>query len=136
MKLVWRIGQAHGFALDRAQVVDFLGVLGVGLAGQYVEQIGRRLLGGLLGGVLGSLGRAAGSVATGAAMSFATTWAIGQVARRYYAADRTLDAQTLREAFADLLARGQALRTELLPQIEARARTLDPSRILQLVQSR
>ena len=51
------------------------------------------------GGLLGGLGRAS----TGAAFSFATTYALGQVARRYYAGGRTIDAAGLQQAFAGLL---------------------------------
>ena len=50
MKMVYRIGKAHGFELDRGHIKDLLATLGVGLTSQYVEQFGRKLLGGLLGG--------------------------------------------------------------------------------------
>lgn len=45
MKLVYRIGQAHGYALDSGHVKDFLATVGVGLTSQYLEQAGRKLLG-------------------------------------------------------------------------------------------
>ena len=80
VRLVYRIGKAHGFELDRGHIKDFLATTGVGMTGQYVEQFGRKLIGGLLGKVLGGAGRAIGSQATGSAFSFATTWAIGKVA--------------------------------------------------------
>ena len=85
MKMVYRVGKTYGYELDRGHIKDLLATLGVGLTGQYVEQIGRKLIGGLLktvgGGLLGGLG----SVATGAGFSFATTYALGQVAKQYYA---------------------------------------------------
>ncbi len=95
MKMVYRIGKAHGFELDRGHVKDFLATVGVGLTSQYLEQFGRRLVGGLLGRIAGGLGRAVGSAATGAGFSYASTWALGQVAKRYYGGGRTLTAQTL-----------------------------------------
>ena len=49
MKLVYRIGQAHGYQLDTGHIKDFLATVGVGLTSQYLEQAGRKLLGGLLG---------------------------------------------------------------------------------------
>jgi tellurite resistance protein len=49
MKLVYRIGQAHGYQLDSGHIKDFLATVGVGLTSQYLEQAGRKLLGGLLG---------------------------------------------------------------------------------------
>lgn len=125
MKLVYRIGQAYGFELDRGHITDFLATLGVGLAGQYLEQYGRKLLGGLLGAVLGGLGRAAGNQAASSGMSFATTWAIGQVARQYYAGGRTLDAAKLKAAFAPLLAQAQELSTRYAGEIRQRAQTID-----------
>jgi tellurite resistance protein len=55
MKLVYRIGKSYGFELDRGHIKDFLATLGVGLTSQYLEQAGRKLLGGLLGKIGGGL---------------------------------------------------------------------------------
>jgi tellurite resistance protein len=49
MRLVYRIGAAHGYELDSGHIRDFLATVGVGLTSQYLEQAGRKLLGGLLG---------------------------------------------------------------------------------------
>ena len=133
MKLVYGIGQAHGYRLDRGAVKDLLVTMGAGVTGQYVEDIGRRLIGGLLGGkLLGGLARGA----TGAAFSFATTWAIGQVARRYYAGGRTMDAATLKATFASLVDEARQLQARYAPQIEAQAKSVDTSRLLELVRGR
>jgi uncharacterized protein (DUF697 family)/tellurite resistance protein len=133
MKLVYRIGKAYGVDSDKGQIKDLLATLGVGLTGQYVEQIGRRLVGGLLGRVAGGMGGAVGRGATGALFSFATTYAIGEVARRYYAGGRVMSADLLRRTFTELLAQGKDLQTQYLPQIQQQARTVDPARILQMV---
>ncbi len=135
MKLVYRIGQAYGAETDAAQVRELVATLGVGMTGQYLEQIGRRLLGGAFGAVAGGLAGALARGAAGSAMSFATTYAIGEVARRYYAGGRNMSADLLRQAFAELLAQGKSLQARYVPQIEQQARSLDPSRILQLVRS-
>nr|WP_269140178.1 DUF533 domain-containing protein [Pseudothauera nasutitermitis] len=124
-RLVYRIGKAHGFELDRGHITDFLATIGVGLTSQYVEQFGRKLVGGLLGKVLGKAGRAIGSAATGSAFSFASTWALGQVARRYYGGGRKLDSASLKQMFAGLVDEARDLQTRYRPQIEERARTLD-----------
>ena len=108
MKMVYRIGKAHGFELDRGHIKDLLATLGVGLTSQYVEQIGRKLLGGLLGKIGGGLLGGLGSATTGAAFSFATTYALGQVAKRYYAGGRTIDAAGLQQAFTADAGRGEA----------------------------
>ncbi len=76
---------------------------GVGLTSQYLEQFGRKLLGGLLGKAAGKAFGKVGSAATGMAFSFATTYALGQVARRYYAGGRTMSTALLRETFEGLL---------------------------------
>jgi uncharacterized protein (DUF697 family)/tellurite resistance protein len=130
MKLVYRIGQSYGYELDQGHVRDFLATAGVGLTSQYLEQAARRLVGGLLrsvgGRALGGLGRQA----TSSAMAFATTWALGQVARRYYAGGRTMDTATLKEAFAGLLSQAQSMQAQYLPQMQERARTLDVQQML------
>ena len=123
-RLVYRVGKTYGYELDRGHVTDFLATVGVGLTSQYVEQFGRKLVGGLLGKVLGKAGRAIGGAATGSAFSFASTWALGQVARRYYAGGRKLDANALKSTFGNLLGEAKALQAEYMPQIQQRAQIL------------
>lgn len=135
MKMVYRIGKAHGFELDRGHVKDFLATVGVGLTSQYVEQFGRKLVGGLLGKLAGGFGRAIGSAATGAGFSFASTYALGQVARRYYAGGRQLSGDMLKEAFASMLGEAKSMQSRYAPQIEQRARTLDVGEVLKSVRA-
>jgi uncharacterized protein (DUF697 family)/tellurite resistance protein len=111
MKMVYRIGRAHGYELDRGHVKDFLATAGVGLTGQYLEEVGRKLVGGLLG-------------------------ALGQVAKRYYASGRTMSSAVLKDAFASLLAQAKGLQGGYRAQIEAQARTLDLGKIAELVRAR
>jgi uncharacterized protein (DUF697 family)/tellurite resistance protein len=133
MKMVYGIGRAYGYELDRGHIRDFLGTLGVGLTSQYVEEIGRKLVGGLLrkvgGRMLGGLGRGA----TGAAFSFATTYALGHVARQYYASGRTLDMEKLKAAFASLAGEARTLQARYAGEIEAKARTIDVAQLASLV---
>ena len=110
MRMVYRIGKAHGFELDSGHIKDLLATLGVGLTSQYLEQFGRKLVGGLLGKIGGGLLGGLGSATTGAAFSFATTYALGEVAKRYYAGGRTIDAAGLQQAFADMLASAKTCR--------------------------
>lgn len=133
MKLVHRIAGAYGYETDRTQIRDLLATLGIGLTGQYLEQIGRRLVGGLFGKVGGGLLGSLASGATGAAFSFASTYAIGAVARRYYAGGRVMSAELLRTSFGEMLAQGKALQQRYLPQIEQQARTLNPAKLVQMV---
>ena len=135
MKMVYAIGKAHGYELDRGHIKDFLGTLGVGLTSQYVEEVGRKLIGGLLkmagGRMLGGLGRQA----TGSAFSFASTYALGHVAKQYYASGRTLDMEKLKGTFAGLLGEAKNLQTRYAGEIEQKARTIDVGQLAALVRS-
>jgi uncharacterized protein (DUF697 family)/tellurite resistance protein len=132
-RLVYNVGKAYGYELDQGHVKEFAATLGVGLTGQYLEQIGRRLLGGVLGGVLGGMGRSIGRQAASSGMAFATTWALGQVAKQYYAGGRTLDADKLKAAFQPLLSQGKDMIATYAPQIEERARSIDLKKLPQLI---
>jgi uncharacterized protein (DUF697 family)/uncharacterized tellurite resistance protein B-like protein len=133
MRLVYNVGKAHGYELDSGHVKDFLATAGVGLTSQYLEQAGRKLLGGLLGsvggGLLGGLGRQAAS----SGMSFATTYALGHVAKRYYAGGRKLSPDMLKGAYESVMQQARSLQGEYLPAIQEKARTLDAGKVLQLI---
>ena len=133
MQLVYRIGKVHGYDLDSGHVKDFLATAGVGLTSQYLEQAGRKLLGGLLGSIGGSLGRGVGKQAVSSGMSFATTYALGHVAKRYYAGGRELSTQMLKDAFQRVLQEGRSLQGEYLPAIREKARGLDATKVLSMV---
>ena len=133
MKLVYRIGKAHGYELDSGHVKDFLATVGVGLTSQYLEQAGRKLLGGLLGKMGGGLLRGLGNQAVSSGMSFASTYALGHVAKRYYAGGRTLSTQMLKDSFSNVVQEGKGLQTQYLPAIQEKARTLDAGKVLALV---
>lgn len=109
MKMVYGIGKAHGYELDREHIKDFAATLGVGMTGQYVEQMGRKLIGGLLGKVGGGLLGNLGGAATGAAFSFATTYALGKVAQQYYGNGRSIDAALLKQVFAQMFSQGKQM---------------------------
>ena len=130
MKMVYRVGQAHGYDLDRGHIKDFLATAGVGLTSQYVEQIGAKLVGSLLGKIGGGLLGGVGRQATSSAFSFGTTWALGHVAKRYYASDRTLTAAALQETFSSLLGEARTLQQRYTGEITSRASTIDVKQIL------
>jgi uncharacterized protein (DUF697 family) len=133
MKLVYRIGKAHGYELDRGHVKDFLATAGVGLTSQFLEEAGRKLLGGLLGRIGGGLVGGVGKQAISSGMSFASTYALGHVARRYYAGGRELTAQMLKDTYARVVEEGRGLQAQYLPAIQAKARTLDAGSVLDMV---
>jgi uncharacterized protein (DUF697 family)/tellurite resistance protein len=133
MKMVYAVGKAYGFELDRDSIKELLATLGVGLTSQFLEQFGRKLIGGVLGRLGGGLLGGAGSVTTGAAFSFASTYALGQVAKRYYAGGRKIDAATLQQAFTEMLGQAKQLQTKYTGQIAEQARTLDLNKLLAAV---
>lgn len=133
VKMVYRIGKAHGVELDQGHIREFLATVGVGLTSQYLEQFGRKLLGGLLGKMAGKSAGKIGGTATGMAFSFASTYALGQVAKRYYAGGRQMSTQLLQESFQGLLGPAKQMQTQYLPQIQQRAQSLDATQIMNLV---
>ena len=124
MKMVYQIGKAYGITLDRGHIKDFCVAAGVGLTSQILEGYATKMAKGLLGRFLGGVGRAASGVVTGAAFSFATTYALGHVADRYYAGGRTLNAAQLRAAFDGMMGEARSLQATYAPQIEACSRNL------------
>jgi uncharacterized protein (DUF697 family)/tellurite resistance protein len=133
VRMVYNIGKAHGIELDQGHIKEFIAAVGVGLTSQYVEQFGRKLLGGLLGKVAGRTIGGLGSAATGMAFSFATTYALGQVARRYYAGGRVMSTAVLQETFQQLLAPAKQMQAQYLPQMQDLSRTLDMGKVLGMV---
>ena len=133
MRLVYRIGQQFGYSLDRGHIGELLATVGLGMTSQVVEGYATRLMRGLLGRVAGGLGRGLAGTMTGSAMSFASTWAIGQLARRYYAGGRTLSALQLQELFQSLLGQARGLQQNYLPQMQERSRNLNLAEVASLV---
>ncbi len=132
-RMVYQIGKRYGFELDRGHIRDFLATVGIGLTSQVFEGFTRRLVGGLTrrlaGGLLGGLaGEAAGS-----AFAFATTYALGQVARRYYASGRTLSTDQLKQVFASMLDEARSMQGRYSGDIAQKARQVNVSELLPLV---
>lgn len=133
IKMVYRVGKAHGVSLDQGHIKEFIAAAGVGLASQYLEQFGRKLLGGLIGKAAGGLlGGLAGN-ATGMAFSFASTYALGHLAKRYYAGGRVMSTDLLRQTYQGLLGPAKNLQQQWTPQIRARAATLDAAEVMRMV---
>lgn len=133
IKMVYGIGKTHGVELDQGHIKEFIAAAGVGLTSQYVEQFGRKLLGGLLGKMAGKSFGKIGSAATGMAFSFATTYALGQLAKRYYAGGRVMSTSLLRDTFQNLLVPAKQMQTQYLPQIRQQAETIDMGRVMAMV---
>lgn len=126
MRMTYEIGKRYGFSLDRGHVQDFLGTVGVGMTSQVVEQFARKFLGKAVKKVAGRGAGKLASAAAGPAITFATTYGLGQVAKRYYAGGRRLDGNALRATFEEQLSRGQALFDRHRGDVEASARRTGP----------
>jgi uncharacterized protein (DUF697 family) len=125
MKLVYEVGVAHGYALDRGHVTELLATVGAGVTGQAVEQVGRKILGGILGSIGGRMLGGLGRQAVSSSVAFATTYALGQVAREYYASGRRIDAAQLKAVFQRMLEEARGLSGQYSSQIAEKARTID-----------
>jgi len=123
---------AHAFA-QQGHIKEFIAAAGVGLTSQYIEEFGRKLLGGLLGKAGGKLIGGLGSQATGMAFSFASTYALGHLAKRYYAGGRVMSTDLLRQTYQGLLGSGKTLQQQHLGDIQARASTLDAGEVMRMV---
>jgi uncharacterized protein (DUF697 family)/tellurite resistance protein len=133
MKMVYQIGRRFGFELSRGHITDFLATIGLGLTSQVVEGFARKLLGNLTRQVGGRLLGGLASQATGSAVAFGATYALGQVAKRYYASGRTLTAAQLKDAFTSLLNDGNALRTRYRNEIFEKSRQINVADLVPLV---
>lgn len=123
-KLVYEIAKERGFEPDRKAIGEFMAAAGIGLASQLVEGFARRLIKGVARKAAGRLGGSIGGAATGAAMSFASTYALGNLAQAYYDGGRTLDMPTLQAKFQPLLEQGKTLAQQYGPQIMQQSRQL------------
>lgn len=135
MRMVYQIGKHYGFELDRGHIKDFLGVVGVGLSSQVLEGFTRRLIGGVTRGLAGGLLGGLAGQAAGSAFAFATTYALGEVARRYYAGGRTLTSDQLKQAFTSLLDDARSLQGRYSGEIIQKSRQVNLSEVLPLARS-
>ena len=118
LRMVKRIARSHGKEPSSAGAREFLATAGVGLAGQtlelYVRRAARHLRKqGFLGGLAGRL--------AGPGFTFATTYALGQLAQRYYSGEPALEGDQLRSTFADLFEGARQLAADSEQAIRHRA---------------
>ena len=133
MKMVYRVGERFGYTLDQGHIRELLAVVGVGMTSQVLETYARKLVGGFMKKAIGKKGKKLAKTATGAAMSFASTYALGQVAKTYYAGNRTLAPNALKQVFTQQVEQGKQLYNQYSGQVEASARNTDLSSLLNMV---
>lgn len=133
MKMVYRVGKSYGHELGRGHIKELLAAAGLGLTSQVVEGYARKLLGGLLGKVGGGLIKSVGNQAISSAMSFATTWALGKLAKQYYAGGRKLSAIELRQLFGSLTEQARSMHSRYAGDIQQKAGSVNMSQLLPLI---
>ncbi len=133
LRMVYQIGQANGYQLDREHLREFLAIAGVGMTSQVVEGHLRKLFGGLAKRAAGRGARQVVSTATGAAMSFATTYGLGQAAKRYYSGRRKLALSEVRSIFQEQLVKGQSLFETYRGDVQTKASTVNLQSLMKMV---
>jgi len=132
MRLVYRIGHAYGFELDRGHIKDFLATVGVGLTSQVFEGFTRQLIGGFARGLTGRLIGGLLGDAAGSAVAFSSTYALGHVAKKYYASGRTLTPGQLKDVFSTMLQNGRSMQGRYSGDILQRSRQVNLTDLLPL----
>jgi len=135
MKMVYRIGKTYGFELDRGHIKDFIATAGVGLTSQYLEKIGSKIIGKVIGKAGGKILGGLGRQATSSAFSFATTYALGQVAKTYYAGGRKLSTADLKATFHNIFNQAKTMESRYQGEMAEKAKTLDLKQILASVRN-
>jgi uncharacterized protein (DUF697 family) len=119
-KMLHSLGEIYGVTWDRRMVGEFAGALGTGTILRLASTFGARELAKLVP----VYGQTAGAAAA-AAMSFATTYALGKAATYYLGRTRVgvTDSAGVLEAYQDALKRAFSLARErkLLPPAEAQS---------------
>ncbi len=133
MRMVYQIGKRQGYELDRGHIKDFLATMGIGLTSQVFEGFTRRLVGGLARGLAGGLLGGMVGQATGSAFAFATTYALGQVAKRYYASGRALSTEQLKDVFSSMLVEARSMQGRYSGDIAQKSQQVSVSELLPLV---
>ena len=130
LRLVYQIGQAHGQQLDGNQVRDLAGALGIGAAAQVMEGAVRKLLGGAASSILGGLLGGTAGLAAGATVTFASTYALGHVAKQYYAQGRRLSTADLKALFARFQEEAKTIYPKVQSQVQTQAQSLNVQKLL------
>lgn len=136
MKMVYRVGKRYGHELDRGHIKELLAAAGLGLTSQVVEGYARKLLGGLLGKFGGGMAKSVGQQVASSAMSFATTFALGKLAKQYYAGGRKLPAIEMRRLFGSLSEQARGLHARHAAAIQQKTSQVNMSQLLQIIRGK
>lgn len=133
-KMVYRIGREYGVELNAGQVKELAAAVGLGFTSQVVEGFARKFLKGLLRkSVGGKWVRKSADQLASSAFSFASTFALGHLAKTYYSGGRKLSSDQLKNRFQQYSEQAQGLHQQWLPQIQEKAASLDLPKLLNMV---
>lgn len=135
MQLVYQIGKKHGFDLSLSSTKEFLATIGIGMTSQVLESYVTRFVRGTASKFAGKLVGGLLTQATEAAISFATTYAIGHAANKYYASGRTISMGQVKDVFSETLNQGRTLKSQYASQITQRASQLSATDLLNMVRN-
>jgi uncharacterized protein (DUF697 family)/uncharacterized tellurite resistance protein B-like protein len=133
MRMVYRVGSLYGYSLDKGHIKDFVATAGVGVTSQVLESYARKFFGALTGR---TLGRTAGKVVekvSGPTITFASTYALGQVAKVYYANGRKLSLDDLRAMVGKQTESAKGLYMQYEPQVRSTAKNLTPTSVMSML---
>ena len=92
-----------------------------------VQGATKKFAGKMVGGLL--------SQATESAIAFATTYAIGHAANRYYASGKSISMDQVKEVFGQMLNQGRTLTSQYTPQILQQSSRIKTGDLLSLVRN-
>ena len=64
---------------------------------------------------------------------FASTYALAQLAKRYYGGGRTMSTDTLKQTFDQLMTPAKDLQAKYLPQIQEKARSVNMGDVMAMI---
>jgi uncharacterized protein (DUF697 family) len=132
-RMVYRIGTLYGYSLDKGHIKDFVATAGVGVTSQVLESYARKFFGALTGRAAGkTVGRIV-EKATGPTITFASTYALGQVAKVYYANGRKLSLDDLRSMVGAQTQAAKSLYAQYEPEVRNTAKTLSPTSVMAML---
>ena len=118
MKMIYRVARAYGEQVTRGQIKNLMGLFGAAALPQYIENISLSI---------------AASDSQAASTAFANTYALGQAAKLYYAAEPDTDLQAVREQFEKLQREGLNLSAMHVADIDNKARVLHANELMPLL---
>jgi uncharacterized protein (DUF697 family) len=136
IRMVYAVGKTFGVSLDRGHIKEFIATLGAGAASQMIENVARDLVGKFAKKALGKTAGKVAKKATGPMMTFASTYAMGQVAKAYYAGGRKLSRVDLRGLFQREVERGKALYTRHEGDVQRSAANTDAGSVMRMVRGK